>query len=304
MANTVLGAISRFVWARLAIRKNGGPPAREAQTFEWQELHEQIKNARLFVVSPELIIDVYGEAQKGAVEPLRSPPRVAAPKALPFESCFLTTDDQAIVLDSGPDELELVGFILARRSEFRSWMVLKDLTGQPVFQALYTLGQWRGSSNLGSLVIPRLVAVLNRQPKVVGALTFAERRHWNREAKGAGLYPQPYYVVNTPSLATESSSDSPRCHTPPSYRFDSRSHQRLLCHRGPVPLSDQDRTALDSRGYEVFEHKVPEKWESAMQHRGHSPIQAGEWVALRYVQVKASIRGNAELPYVPSIRIR
>lgn len=304
MEDLVAHAISRLVWTQRLV---GALPGMELTAFDWSSLKQLIKQARLFLMESGWFIEIYENA-KPSVGPLDAH-KVEPPSVLPFECLFVTTEDAVLLFDVGEAECELVGFVLSLRGQFRAWVVLRDLKGEPVFLALYTSGQWQGSSNLGSLVVPQLATAINQQPAVVTPLSFAQRRHWRKQGRQLATYPEPFYRVRRPVTVTAPSTlpstfTQGALRSSPSYRFDSRGHRRFLCYRGKLPLSGVDRESLEKRGYCVFlGSEVPKSWVEVMLQRGHKTPLSDEWLAMRYVPVKPSIKGDPRLPYTPSIRI-
>lgn len=295
--------VSKLVWTQQCIPEGGSPQ------YEWPVFRQAVREARLFVIGAPVLLRLYREAVKLTVQHLGGPD-VEAPTLLPFEAVFLTTDDfagECLTVTVGSVASDLIGFVLAiRGGVFRAWMIVRDrvkLNAMSV--AVRTSGAWHGSDSLSSLVIPQLCDVVNYQPRVEAPLSFAARREWKRRAP-AGTFPQPYYLIKSQLLVTRplKVSGTPlegRRHASPSYRFDSRSHRRLLLYRGPTPLQESDRAALTARGYQVFEQEISEPWREAMLRRGHEAQKPDEWIAVRYTHVRQSIKGAAHLPYLPSI---
>lgn len=292
-------AIAHFTHAQKAVKFNGGPAL--IDDFELPQLRAAMQNARLFLMAPEFLIQVY-EAGQMRLEG-REPYVAEIPDRLPFESVYLDSGEP-VRLMSGT---AMVGWIFSLRGGvFRAWFLSHDAQGLPSFNALYTAGIWQGEDQLGSLVVPQLVSAINHQPPVATPLSTTLRYQWQKQAKGTGSYPKPYYEIRTPVFTSSGPGLTPagptRERATPNYRYDSRAHQRLLCYRGEQPLDERDRKSLLTRGYEVFSGEVPEAWAEAMEHRGHEPLKPSEWVALRFVNVRESIKGASHLPYVPSVR--
>lgn len=304
-----LDVISKLVWTQRLIQAERGPDPELYPDFEWDTLCRAIRDARLFVLEPGMLQSIYNAANELVVEQLGHGPDVELPTALPFETVFVTAGGCLTMVGVGPVGVEIAGFVLSLHGGmFRAWLVLRDCGDlTPKWLSLCTGGRWRGTNHVSSTVIPQLCDLVNHQPRLTPVLSFATRREWKRTAP-AGTFPQPYYVIKLPPIVSEASKPSEatqegRKHASPSYRFDSRSHQRLLVYRGPNPLQESDRIALQARRYEVFDRVVPEKWLEAMQRRGHEAPKPDEWIAVRYTQVRQSVKGAAHLPYLPSIHL-
>lgn len=88
------------------------------------------------------------------------------------------------------------------------------------------------------------------------------------------------------------------------HRHDRRSHERLLVRRGARPIDAETKLRLEKARYRVFESQdVPEPLATALRRRGKPPKHHHQWVALRTTQVRATVVGEASLPYVPASRV-
>lgn len=296
-SDSAADAIVRLTTAQLIVG-NDDPDPEMADFVEARALQSCIKQARLFVIEPELMLQIY---ETGEITMENHEPAPNVPSQLPFETVYV----DAGYFDPTDKGDELLGYILSTRGGiFRAWTFNRDVEKQPFFLPLRVNGEWFGDDQAGAFVVPQIAAALNHQPPVASALSFGDRRLWAKLVKGSGMYPHPYYQVRTPAFTIDNAGVAPasQSRASPSYRFDSRAHQRLLCYRGPAPISERDRASLERRGYKVFGEALVEEWADAMARRGHDPQKAGEWIAVRLVNVREAIKGDARLPYVPSTR--
>lgn len=290
-------AIVRLTTAQRVVG-NDDPDPEMDEFLEARALQSCIKQARLFIIEPELMLQIY---EAGEITLENHDPASSVPDHLPFETVYVDAGYFAPT-DKGD---ELLGYILSLKGGvFRAWIFNSDIEKRMFFIPLRIKGKWFGENQAGAFVVPQIAAALNHQPPVASALSFAERRLWAKLVKGTGTYPQPYYQVRTPAFTIDRQGVAPasQAHSSPTYRFDSRAHQRLLCYRGQIPIPERDHASLERRGYRVFCGPLPREWADAMGHRGHDSQRAGEWVALRLVNVRESIKGDSRLPYVPSTR--
>lgn len=134
------------------------------------------------------------------------------------------------------------------------------------------------------------------------------------KAHGFDIIPRPYYLVPLKNItvkdAARRSVGLVGRRAPLSYRHDRRGHERVFIQRGPLPLEDKKRKALEKKtgtppvGYKVFTVENLDA-ESArfMMERKLPPKRVDEWVAVKVRYIGQQVIGDNSLPYVPAVRV-
>lgn len=170
---------------------------------------------------------------------------------------------------------------------------------------------WSFPLSLAPWVVKSTIDAINaNETYVEGRLSGLWEREmakkWTKRFK-QHLVPPPYYRVTVkPKHVVEQLRESPvRKEIEYSHRWDCRGNYACRVLRGPLAtLTDEVREKLRKRKYDVWT-AVRRPDATALEiltKKRQLPPRAGEWVATRRWWRKASVKGPADRPYIPSTR--
>ena len=131
-----------------------------------------------------------------------------------------------------------------------------------------------------------------------------------RKKKGLNVRPPMFYRIllqdnSTFAEAIQSQFPGSERQCNATFRSDVRGPERCRVRRGPLPMSERERSKLLSRGYTLYEEVglgLSTEDESRLLERGLPLKEEGEWVALKTSWVDSYLKGPEDAPYRPAIR--
>jgi len=258
---------------------------------------------------------------------------VPFPDNLPFEQTYFGYAEPIRLTEAGEiarrinlDELaqsmgasgvRLIGQLVCTETQ-RIWEFLagEDRQGAAVgiiTTPVYKKGLWVYPMSLDAWIMSGLVGVLN-DPKMTTEIHErpVSKKKRRRVQKGGRLkeVPKKYYVVEISASLSKTKSrkylplavrQSSTVTVQWSHRWDSRAHERLLVQRGSYPLANEKAEDLATRDYKLYTGELDDWAKEKLKSRHLPGPGPGEWVALKIVKVKASVKGPENMPYVPAL---
>lgn len=179
------------------------------------------------------------------------------------------------------------------------------------------LGYWCNSWSLSPWIVPTLIDLINENNKTFvfkGTYDSSTRKELGKnhkrlvkQRKKRPVLPAYYVIDVKPKIVRATSSDALRNSFSRgrklTHRHDRDGHERVLVKRGRLPLLDDDRALLESRGYTLYADSQPLNKDRDRLIRRRLPMRNhGEWLAMRVSWVKESVVGDESLPYRPAVR--
>lgn len=119
--------------------------------------------------------------------------------------------------------------------------------------------------------------------------------------------PKPYYVVK---LKTQVIQQGFRSAMPPrkkfeyQHQFKVRGHYRIRIKRGQLPMPADAREILTQRGYTIYTlNEMSQEHATMLLERGIPVKRSSEWLAILTSWVRDHMKGPADGPFVPSVRV-
>lgn len=149
--------------------------------------------------------------------------------------------------------------------------------------------------------------IIISQPDVKPYVPTRGERMLMRKAYKKGP-PEPFYMLKAPTSKFKDTSEhiTTLCREPLSFRHDRSAHLRLLVERTFDGFEDKRLKSLRARGYVVYgpgDDLGPLASVHFLQ-RGHLPKEPTEWLALKVTNVRDTIVGPEDKPYLPAIRAK
>ena len=216
----------------------------------------------------------------------------------------------------GASGVRLIGQLVCTETQ-RIWEFIAGVNDQGIAVGILTIpvykkGLWVYPMSLDAWIVSGLVGVLN-DPKMTTEIHErpVSKKKWRRAQRG-GLkdVPKKYYVVEVSASLSKTKSrkflpsavgQSNVAAVQWAHRWDSRAHERLLVQRGSYPLENIQAEDLVAREYRLYTGELDDWAKEKLKSRQLPGPGPGEWVALKIIKVKASIKGPEDMPYVPAL---
>lgn len=258
-------------------------------------LPQCVEQSRIFAVTYDAIEQEFGKGRRDRAD-------VSFPnKGLPFQYCIVVPSTTL------PLDFEDGTFLT-----FAYLFVEGDL-GCIALSADPTQFNLLVSTPIEDRGLIKALTTLIKLPQSTAILTPGQRLAWKATSKSKAL-PTPYYTVDWaktrrtiavgPVAASpeETSEELERRFL--KYRHDRSAHRRLYVRRTLGVFDDTKRACLVKRGFVIYEPDdvLGPVSSDHLARRGHPPKQAGETIALRVGDIRQTIVGKPELPYIPAVR--
>lgn len=176
--------------------------------------------------------------------------------------------------------------------------------------ACYRTGGWDSARTLNPWVCHSMIELLNSHRVVIeqGKPLLSMKVAFKRQSKKMDdrAIPPPYYTLQMtdayiePKPPSNGKAGTGRALT---YRHDREGHERVLVHRGPLPLGDE-RIKLEKRGYRITTGQLSAGDAERLSKRRKPPKRVDEWVAVKSIWIAEDIVPHDDsLPYVPAVRV-
>lgn len=278
------------------IRHTNMPSTELDSGVDFNALPYCIEQSRVFAVTVQELVD----------EVKRQPPDVtyvtAVNTGLPFKYCM--------VVPSKPIPVD----VRLGRYQSVAYLLVEGDLGCVSLEFDPERGDGVSTSLLEERHFIKALTNLIKLPQSMSVLTPGQRYAWKAAAKSKVL-PTPYYVVDwkktrktlsrAPSPVEENNEETQDdVHRLLKYRHDRSAHRRLHVRRTMGVFDAIKRECLVKRGfviYEPFDILGPVS-AGHLVRRGHPLKKFGETVALRVSDVRQTIVGKPDLPYIPAVR--
>lgn len=279
-----------------------------------------LQRARLYQLSGASYSTAYAAAEDARAQLM---PTEWSGGALPFPSTFIGYAGGVVLSEARLNSVRHL-HPLRRGTQLIGHLIVAAPSGIEVYAFLGNgpeitgmreclRGQWSEPADGDRVALPTLIAAAMKPGHAsYTPLTNLERRDVRLINKRGGheLRLQPYYRLSIPdaslrrSIAARQSAAVRAAARAPDHAYDSRAHQRLLVLRGSEPLPPQRLRRLLRRGWQLHTSTPSQEVVTQMVERGHAVPQPGEWIAVKSVPVRASIKGAlAGRPYMPAVRV-
>ena len=215
----------------------------------------------------------------------------------------------------GASGVRLLGQMVCTETQ-RIWEFLAGENDQGTAVGIITIpvykkGLWVYPMSLDAWIVSGLVGVLN-DPKMTTEISErpVSKKKWRRAQRGGMKdVPKKYYVVEISANLSKTKNRKILPHALRqsneavqwTHQWDSRAHERLLVQRGSYPLSNSKAEDLVDREYKLYTGELDTWAKDQLKSRQLPGPGPGEWVALKSIKVKASVKGPADKPYVPAM---
>jgi hypothetical protein len=250
---------------------------------------------------------VFAVTNEALQQELRSAPREIIPvtvanAGLPFEHCMVVPSEPTI-LDPKQGEFLAFAFLLVE-GDLGCLALAIDLARPDMICSAEVI-EYR---------FIKAVTTLIKLPQSTAVLTPGQRYAWKATSKSKAL-PTPYYTVDWAKTRKTLSSapapieetveeDNEDVHRFLKYRHDRSAHRRLHVRRVMGTFDAIKHTCLVKRGFVVYgpDDILGPVSSDHLARRGHPPKQHGETIALRVSDIRQTIVGKPDLPYIPAVR--
>jgi len=251
--------------------------------------------------------------------------QVPAPAPLPFPVLYVGWGDGVPISDGTTvaEDMHLTATLLTAEGQIINLFLFREAGEHRTIMVpklVRRLEGWFGLASDESIILmpwiaTLLVAALNDKQTIVlrqEKTPLRERLQFEKASKKARqrFLPRPYYTVTIQEQVVQDHARKlPRLVIPRewSHRFDRDAHYRHFIRRGPLPLGDRKRQALQKVGFAVFTDpsEVTGEAMAILMRRGVPQMKADEWLATKKTHVDAQLQiphGRTDLPYVPAVR--
>jgi len=256
-------------------------------------------------------------------------PQMPMPSPLPFPSIYVGWGQGYSYVDETNPTERVIGWLLTETGDLIafSWRLVGDARHYEVAALPFRRPAGWNVRPEDNPAVPEydycdipwiatlLVAALNDKQTIVlrqEKTPLRERLQFEKASKKARqrFLPRPYYTVTIQEQVVQDHARKlPRLVIPRewSHRFDRDAHYRHFVRRGPLPLGDRKRQALQQVGFAIFTDPAEVTGEAMaiLMRRGVPQMKAGEWLATKKTHVDAQLQiphGRTDLPYVPAVR--